>query len=256
MLTGRNLHFSYPRHQVLAGIDIQVAPGEVVALIGPNGTGKSTLLKLLLGIFTPEGGEVRVNGHAVKGLDRSYLARALAYVPQQTPGGFPIRVFDAVLMGRRPFLRWSPTAEDLRVVDEVLAKLGLNELAMRDLDTLSGGQRQKVYLARALAQEADFLLLDEPTSALDLRHQLDGMAILRQTAAAGKGVLLALHDLHLAARHADRVIALHQGQVIAAGPPQQVLTPALLAMVYGVDAEVDSFSGACRITIRGPADAV
>jgi iron complex transport system ATP-binding protein len=227
---------------VVEDVSFGVARGELVALLGPNGVGKSTLLRTVLGLRTPLAGTVTLDGDDVMALDRRTVAGRLGYVPQAEDAGLPSTVFETVLTGRRPHTTWRPTAADRAVVGTVLSELGIEDLAMRSVSTLSGGQRQQVRLARALAQEPDGLVLDEPTSSLDLRHQLDILGHVRSLADDGVAVLFALHDLELAIRYADRLVFLADGEVVAVGGPE-VVTADLVADVYDVAARVVEVDG-------------
>ncbi len=235
MLQASGLSFAYNGRPVLDGIDLAARRGQVTALLGPNGTGKTTLLRCLLGLLAPGAGRVLADGRDVRALKPAQRARLMAYVPQEVSLRFPMSVFEAVLLGRRPYLGWRPSHADFSVVERVLSGLGLGPLAERDLTTLSGGQRQKVALARALAQETDFLLLDEPTSSLDLKHQIE---VLELAAAAarrrGMGVVMALHEVNMAARYADQVALLCGGAMAAQGAPDEVLDAGSIERVYGV----------------------
>ncbi|MFP4475645.1 MAG: ABC transporter ATP-binding protein [Desulfatibacillaceae bacterium] len=244
MLEARDVRFGYGNGVVLQGVSLCVAREELVSVIGPNGAGKSTLLKCLLHIMAPRDGAVTVDGVDVgrmRGRDRSLK---MAYVPQALPSRFPMCVFDTVLMGRRPHLAWRPSARDVEKVSSAIDRMGLAHLAERDFDTLSGGQKQKVMLARALVQEADFLLLDEPTSNLDLRHQMEVMNLLRETVKEdGKGVLVAIHNLNTASRYSDRIVMLEKGVVQSCGPPSEVLCVENIERVYGVVAQTARLNG-------------
>lgn len=235
MLKAHDLSFSYPDRPVLHGVSLTLSPGEVLAVLGPNGAGKSTLLRCLAGTLAPQGA-VELNGRPFRDVPPLERARLLAFVPQHIPGRLPMTVFETVLLGRRPYLSWRPRPQDLEAAWEALSLLGLAELAHREFSEISGGQRQKAALARALAQESRLLVMDEPTSSLDLRHQLEVMSLLcSQAEERDTGVILAVHDLNLAARFASRVILLHQGRILADGPPEQVLTEESIRAVYGVD---------------------
>jgi iron complex transport system ATP-binding protein len=245
MLAARDLCFSYPDRPVLQGVSLTLSPGEVLAVLGPNGAGKSTLLRCLAGALAPQG-RVELSGRALASVPPTERARLLAFVPQHVPTRLPMTVFEAVLLGRRPYLSWRPRPQDLEAVWESLSLLGLTDLAQREFSEISGGQRQKVALARALAQESRLLVMDEPTSSLDLRHQMEVMALLCALAEERDvGVVLAMHDLNLAARFASRAILLHRGRVLADGEPDRVLTEASIREVYGVDVlRVPAGSGA------------
>ena len=227
---------------VVSDVDLTVDRGELVAVLGPNGVGKSTLLRTVLGLRGPLAGTITVDGDDVTDLDRSTIARRLGYVPQAESTGLPSTVFETVLTGRKPHATWRPSPEDRELVGRVLDRLGLADLAMRPLSELSGGQRQQVRLARALAQQPDGLVLDEPTSSLDLRHQLDVLERVRAVADDGNAVLFALHDLDLALRFADTLVFLSDGTVVQTGGPA-VVDADLVERVYGVAARVTTVDG-------------
>lgn len=238
-LVVQNLSFNYPGHPVLQEVALEAEAGELFSLVGPNGSGKSTCLKCLARVLRPAGGAVYLDGRDVAGLSGQELATRLGYVPQETPQVFPLTVYEAVLLGRKPYLNWSVSVKDRRVVEEVLRLLRLEHLAARTLDQLSGGEKQRVALARALAQEPQLLLLDEPTANLDIRHQLELLGLLQSLARRrGITVFLVLHDLNLAARFAEKMLLLHQGRVFAVGSPRQVLSPENIRAVYGVEARL------------------
>jgi iron complex transport system ATP-binding protein len=241
----RNVRAGYRDRLVLDGVSLTVSAGEWMAVIGPNGAGKSTLVKAMLGL-TRLGGEVLIRGRDRRTLPARESARIIGYAPQQPaiPGG--LTVTDYVLLGRTPHLGLlaRERSADQRVVADVLRRLDLDKLAARRLGTLSGGERQRAVLARALAQQADVLLLDEPTTGLDLGHAqalLDLVDRLRRE--DGTTVVSTLHDLTLAGQYADRVLLLDGGETVAAGPPEEVLTPELLARHYDADVEVVTVAG-------------
>ncbi len=256
MLEAQGLTAWYRKDRVvLRDVTLSVAAGEVVALAGPNGVGKSTLLKTLLGLMRPKCGEIRVGGRLLAKLSPRERALAMAYAPQAAATAFPTCVFDAVLLGRRAHLGWRASPRDWQIVEQCLDRLGLTELAMHDVGCLSGGQRQKVVLARALVQDARFLLLDEPTSNLDLRCQLECLDVVQKAAhVEGRGVLVALHDLNLVSRYADRVVLLHLGSIVADGSPHQVLDRQAIRLVYGVDVAITHGEGHRHILALNPID--
>lgn len=243
-LSVHDLHYVYGETQVLRGVDFEVGPGEIVCLVGPNGAGKSTALKCLNRILKPARGRILLEGAPVSGFSRRRLAQAIAYVPQQAGPAMSLPVMEMVRLGRAPHRGPGTGARDQAVVLDALQALQLEALAMRQYGELSGGERHRVLIARALAQEGRILLLDEPTSDLDLRHQLETMTALRRLCVErGVGVLIAIHDLALASRFADRIVMLSQGRVFAQGPWREVVTPAHLEVVYGVSALTGQDSG-------------
>ena len=224
---------------IIDGVSIKVGAGSLTALIGPNGAGKSTLIRVLSGVSKPTDGRVLFNGADWNDTPRRERARLVALVEQDPTTDLAITVRDTVALGRTPYsgLFGGESAGDRASVDAALAATQTAQFADRDLSTLSGGERQRVQLARALAQQPQLLLLDEPTSHLDIGAQLEVMHVLRMLANDGLAVLTALHDLNLAA-HADQVVVLAAGRVVAAGAPAAVLTSELIGEVYGVTATV------------------
>lgn len=240
----KGIHFSYNGTEVLRDVALDIGAGEVVSLVGPNGSGKSTLLRCINRVLKPKKGAVFLGERDLKSIPRKEMARLIGHVPQSMSTPFPTTVYDTVLMGRRPHLTWGIGARDREIVAEILILMGLKEMAMRGIDELSGGERQKAFIARALAQEPTVLLLDEPTSNLDLKHQLDVLALVRTTAKArGMSVVMAIHDLNLAARFSDRIAFLRKGEICAIGRPAAVLTAENIRDVYGVAAIVNGDSG-------------
>lgn len=223
---------------ILHGVDVEVGAGELVALLGPNGAGKSTLLAALAGDLRPERGDVELHGHPVASFASSELARRRTVLPQTTTVSFPFTVREVVAMGRAPWAGTDAAHDDEAVVDEALLMADVVALADRRFPTLSGGERGRVALARALAQRTPVLLLDEPTAALDLHHQQLVLQLARQRATSGDAVVVVLHDLALAAAHVDRVIVLDAGRVADVGTPAEVLRAELLSKVYAHPVEV------------------
>ncbi len=229
----RDLRFAYQSQPVLNQIVLEVETGDFVSIVGPNGSGKSTLLRCIDNILKPKTGTILIDGQNIAALSGTILAQNIAYVPQSEGGGFPANVFETVLMGRKPHVAWSPGRNDLQKTAAVIEQLGLEELALRDLSQLSGGQRQKVFIGRALAQETDLLLLDEPTANLDLKHQLEVLELLKKQTRKGIAVVVAIHDLNLAARYSNKVIMLREGAIFAAGGTE-VLNQENIEKVYEV----------------------
>ena len=227
---------------VLERVDFELLAGHLTIVLGPNGSGKTTLVRILSGVLEPTRGEVELGGRAIPLLSRRAVARVLAVVPQETSVPFPYRARELVAMGRAPHLgplgREGP--RDRELIGASLRQLGVEHLADRTFPTLSGGEKQRVLLARALAQHTRTLLLDEPTAHMDLGHRMQTFEWLRNwvRAGSGRGAALVTHDLVLAARFADELVLLHRGNVVSRGAPGEVLTPATIAEVYGVEARV------------------
>lgn len=237
------VRFTYGNRLVLDNISLKLEPGKIVAICGPNGVGKSTLLKCINRIL-PSRGSIFLKDREVKTLKRLWIARQVGYVPQETAQVFSISVFEMVMMGRRPYLGWQSRSQDREKVFEILALMGISDLGLRDFNQLSGGQQQKVIIARALAQEPEILLLDEPLASLDLGHQLEVMALMQQLASDQKMlVIMTVHDLNLAAWYADQILMVREGNILCAGDPSTVLTPETIWSVYGVAAKVKTEEG-------------
>ena len=236
-ITAVGLAWGVAGRTIISDVSVDVLPGETVGLIGPNGSGKSSLLRCLAGLRTPTAGVVSYDGSDIASWGPRRVAQRLAFVEQAAESDSDLRVADVVALGRTPFRdRWRGLgATDLAIVDAALARLDLTELRDRAWRTLSGGERQRAHIARALAQRPSGILLDEPTNHLDVRHQFELMALLAGTR---QTVLVAVHDLALAARYCSRLILMHSGRVVASGAPAEVLTASLLRQVYGIEAVV------------------
>lgn len=225
---------------ILDGVSLDVSGGQVVAVIGANGAGKSTLLAALAGLLRPDAGEAALDGRPLAQWRGPELARRRAYLPQSPRCEWPISVARLVALGLTPALPaiGALPADLTNAVDRALAACGLTERRDQPATTLSGGELARAMLARALVGDPDILIVDEPTTGLDPRHALDAMVRLKALAAAGKLVIAALHDLTLAARYADRIVALDAGRLAADGPTSEVMTPSLLQTVFGVEARI------------------
>nr|WP_319540672.1 ABC transporter ATP-binding protein [uncultured Methanospirillum sp.] len=218
---------------------MSIPNGTLVSILGPNGSGKSTFLKCVDRILNPQDGKILIDDSDISSLNRIDLAKKISYVPQSSVRVFPHSVFDMVLMGRRPYLGWASSGEDEERVWDVVNLLGLEEIVHYQFNELSGGQQQKVLIARALVQDTDLMLLDEPTSNLDIWHQLDVMCIVsRLVSREGITTLMAVHDLNMASRYSDLIVLMKNGSIHVAGSPNEVLTQENIAEVYGVQAEV------------------
>lgn len=247
------LSFKYRSNVILSDIQMSMKKEEVVSIVGPNGAGKTTLLKSICSILPPRKGTVRIGGEDVRSIRPGQLAKIQAYVPQQASSGFPLTVMETVMLGRKPYIRWGVTKQDLNIVESLLFELRLDRYATRHMDELSGGERQKVLIARALAQQPDMLLLDEPTSALDIRHQLEVLELVRSLAKrSGMLVALILHDLELASRYSDTVYMLKDGRIFASGKPEAVFTSLHMEKVYGVRMEIERSPHGMKMTALEP----
>lgn len=242
LLTARGLEWCARGRVILGPLDVEVHRGECLVVVGPNGAGKTTLLRLLTGLLRPSAGEIAYEDRSFASLSRRELARRIAYVPQIRPERVPLRVEEVVLLGRYPHLsplQMAPRAADFGAVEEALAVVGIEHLRGRPVDELSGGERQAVFIAAALAQESELLVLDEPTIHLDARHQRDLAALLlRLEDEAGRTVVIASHDLNLASLLGDRLIALLDGKILASGPPAEIVRLDLLECLFRTRFEI------------------
>jgi iron complex transport system ATP-binding protein len=236
ILEAEALTVRYPAatRPALAGVSCRVHASELVAVAGPNGSGKTTLVRALSGLVQPEAGVVRVQSRALAEWGRSELARVLAVVPQREEIVFPLRVDEAVMLGRYARLGSlaAPGAADRAAVRSALERCDADALAARSIDALSGGEWQRVRLARALAQEPAVLVLDEPTASLDVRHEMELLELIRRLVDQGLAGLVITHELNLAARYADRILLLSEGRVVAEGTPAEVLVESTLSRVF------------------------
>ena len=255
-LAAHDLTLGYENRTVVEGLDLRIPEGRITAIIGPNACGKSTLLRGLARLMPAASGQVVLDGTDIRSRPTRDVARRLGLLPQTPVAPEGIRVADLVGRGRHPHQGWLRrwNDDDDRIVDEAMTATGTLELADRAVDELSGGQRQRVWIAMALAQRTGILLLDEPTTYLDVRHQLEVLDLLvdlnRRDATT---VVLVLHDLNLACRYADRLVAMRDGRLVAEGAPAEIVDAALVRDVFGLDSEVvaDPVSGTPLIVPRG-----
>ncbi len=232
-ITLRDIDFAYDKIPVLKRVNGDINRGDFVALVGPNGSGKSTLIKCINGILKVRKGRVLINGENISSYHAGQLAGMMAYVPQMEQKMVPMRVFDAVLIGRKPHINWRPARKDLEVTAGILEKLQLQDVAMNEVQKLSGGQQQRVCIARALAQEPELLLLDEPTANLDLKHQMEVLELLRALTEQGITVVMALHDINMASLHCTRALMMKNGSVFAGGG-REIFTAENIGKLYDV----------------------
>ena len=236
----------------LHDVSVSIQPGSLTGLLGPNGCGKTTLLKLLSGVLKPDRGSVRLGEHDLRALSARAIAQQIAVVPQETHPAFDFTVLEMVLMGRHPHLGpfQLEGPDDLAIAREALTATGTAHLAGRPYMTLSGGEKQRVVIASALAQKPNVLLLDEPTASLDLGYQLEIATLLKElNRERGVTMVLATHDLNLAASLCDTLVLVRQGRVLMQGPANEVLTSATVQQLYGVIADVTFHEGAGHLTV-------
>jgi iron complex transport system ATP-binding protein len=226
----------YGSYRALSDVEFEVQPSEFVALLGPNGSGKTTLLKTIAKVLRPKKGVIYLDGRSIMEMEDDEYAKVVGYLPQ-TSAATPMRVFEAVSIGRRPYVTWRLTREDVEKVWAAMKVTGVEAFATRRVDELSGGERQRVMLARVLAQEPKVLLLDEPVSHLDLRYQLEVLRLVKATTRErGLITIASLHDVNAALRFADKAVLMKDGLVYAVGRPEDVLVPENVREVYGVNA--------------------
>lgn len=234
-----NIVQGYGGCPVIENISFSAESGELVSIVGPNGCGKSTLIKTLCGVMKPVSGNVTLDNRDIMKYDRKELAKTVSYVPQNfVYAGFS-SVYDTVIMGRRPYMEWSYSNEDINMAVKAIVTMKLEDHVGRYVNELSGGQMQRVIIARSLAQDPEFYIFDEPTSAFDLRNQLDTMRIMRDIIKKKNACLVvALHDLNLALNYSDKVLVIKDGKKYDFGPKNEVITEKMIKDVYNVSAEI------------------
>lgn len=242
--------FGYGDRTVIDGISLTFDRPGLVCLLGPNGVGKTTLAKCVSRLLRPKSGSITLDGSDIFSMGQMELARRLTYVPNSESSVFSMSVAEAVLMGRHPHSSWSVSERDLRIVDDVLRTMDLQEMSSCDIREISAGQMQRVMIARGLAQEPEILILDEPTSNLDVRYQMDVMEFLR-TYAHEKGIMIIMvcHDLNITSAYADRVILMSGGHIHSDGRPSDVITEDTIRQVYDVDSKVLDIDGVTCVVL-------
>lgn len=236
------LNYAYEKERVLRDINITAQKGELITLIGPNGSGKSTLLKCINNYLNYQAGKIKIKNKNIKSYSRRELAQLIAYVPQAAEKASDLNVFESILMGRRPHSSWRAETEDKKIAAEVISEMGLEEIAFNKINNLSGGQQQKVFIARAAAQRAELILLDEPTNNLDLKHQLEIFSLIRKEVKNGRTAVVTMHDLSLVSRFSDRIIMLKNGRIFSDGGDSS-LSAAKINSVYGVEVSLKEHNG-------------
>lgn len=256
----KEVWFKYDKQWVLEGISFQVNQGEIFGIIGPNGSGKSSILKLLSGVNIPQRGEIFLNGLDIRRLDQGNLSRTVAVVPQESLFAFPYTVAEVVLMGRSPYMmgRFFENKHDMEIAERAMQWLDISELADRPVTDISGGEKQRTIIARALAQEPEILILDEPTASLDIGHQIEIYNLLATLGREFNSVprneltiVLSSHDLNLASQYCHRLMLMNKGRIYATGLPSEVITEENIREVYGCSVIVDEHpvSGRPRVTL-------
>lgn len=254
MINLRSISFRYRQDWVLKELSLRIERGEFIGVIGPNGSGKSTFLKILCRLLSPQEGEIFLDTVSLKEMSQREIAKKIALVPQEAYSLFPFRVIEIVLMGRSPYLGhlMFEGAEDLEIAKRAMDWTGVLSIGERYVDELSGGERKRVFIARALAQEPEIILLDEPTANLDIHHQVDFLnLILSLNQERGLTIVMASHDLNIASEYCDRLILLREGRIYKMGSPREVITRETIEEVYGCRVWVDQnpISGMPRITL-------
>ncbi len=235
----RGLEQGYGPVSVLDDISFDAESGEILTILGPNGSGKSTFIKTFCRIMEPRSGSINIDGRDIFGIPKEEYAKIVGYVPQNAEFIGYSTVYDAVLIGRRPHVKWSYSKNDISIAVQAMKDMKISHYFNRQVTELSGGQRQRVTIARALTQDPQIYVFDEPTSALDLRHQLDTLKYMREIIKKkGSCMIIALHDLNLALRYSDKVVALKDGKVYDFGKADEVITEKMVSDVYGVESEI------------------
>lgn len=237
-----DLRFSYGEHEVLKGLSFEARYGELLSVLGPNGVGKSTLFRCMLGLLKPQSGECSIDGKSTRGLSAKELSQVIAYIPQSHYPTFNFSVFDMVLMGTTAQISAAsvPGRRQVTLAEEALEKLGIAHLRDRGYTNISGGERQLVLIARAIAQQARILIMDEPSANLDFGNRTRVMQTVRALAAEGYAIIQSTHDPDQAFLYSDSVLAVHDGRVLAWGKPKDTITSQLISSLYGVEVEVCS----------------
>jgi len=243
--------FNYGKNEVLKNVSLQLSPSEILGILGPNGSGKTTMIRCINGILTPQQGSITIDSQDIMGMAKSEIAKNLGYVPQNSVSDLCTpTVYEVVLMGRRPHITWEFGNKDKEIVWEAMEEMNIKHLAASRFDQLSSGQTQRVLMARAIAQEAKVLLLDEPTSNLDVKYQIDVMKTIHNIVhSKNVSACAIIHDLDLAMRFCDKIVLLLDGDVIATGDTEDILVPENIHKAYGVESIIDRTYDRPRILI-------
>lgn len=248
MIDIKSLSFSYSAKKVLNDISFIGNNGDIIAILGQNGAGKSTLLKCLNGILKPNSGSILIDNKNILDLSSNEKAKLLSYVPQDIMFG-DFCIFDAVLMGRKPYIKFDSTNEDLKITSDILKKFNLEDMALNNVNEISGGERQKVAIARTLAQDSSIILFDEPTSNLDLKNQLNTISMIKEIVKNNKIAIITMHDLNMAMRLANKFLFLKDNKIYAFGD-ENIITKKLVKDIYEIDVEIVRLNNHKTIIIK------
>lgn len=239
MLKTESLVQGYFDLVILDGIEVEAKTGEILTILGPNGSGKSTLIRTVCNLAEPMSGRIFIDDRELKDYSRKELSKIIGYVPQNYAYMQHMTALDTVLLGRKPYMDWDYSDEDFEIVEESMKRMNVLEFADHNMNELSGGQMQRVFIARTLAQRPRFYMFDEPTSSLDLRHQIDTMKTMSDIVhSSDSGMIIALHDLNLAIRYSDKILMIKDKKVYDYGKPEDVITEQSIMDVYGVKAKI------------------
>lgn len=239
LLEVNNITFGYGDKNVLSNINFSINEGEILSLLGPNGTGKTTLIKCINNILKPRSGSVTINEQNILDMKQKDIAKIIAYVPQYSTINFPINTIDLIMMGRTPFLKNSSKEEDKNIVFEIMERMDLERYAFKDINTMSGGERQRVLIARALAQQPKVLILDEPTNNLDMKNQLLILRFIKKLVIEKKiAVIMSIHDLNLASMFSDKILMLKDSKVFSYGSCKNVINKENIKELYNVEVSI------------------
>lgn len=236
----KNLSFGYKKNQmILNNINLEIKQGEILGILGPNGTGKTTFIKCINNIHKPNEGRILYDGNNIMNLSQLNIAKIIAYVPQYTNNFFPMNVIDTVMMGRMPYVKKNYSDEDKEIVFSIIKKMNLEKFAFRNIKEMSGGERQRVFIARAMAQQPKIIILDEPTSSLDLYNQLFILHTITKLAKENNiTIIMTIHDLNLASMFCDNILMLKDAHIFAHGKPESILTAENIYEIYKVKTEI------------------